>query len=44
MIQSTKNNLAGLWYPMVIAAICFVVGALLIKETKDRNLSDDTRS
>jgi MFS family permease len=44
MIQSTNNNLAGLWYPMVIAAICFVVGALLIKETKDRNLSDDARS
>jgi len=35
LIQATGNNFAGLWYPMAIAAICFVIGALFIKEAKD---------
>jgi|GEM_PF-2833976 len=35
LIQAIGNNFAGLWYPMAIAAICFVIGALFIKETKD---------
>jgi MFS family permease len=25
----------GLWYPIVVAAICFVIGMLFVKETKD---------
>jgi hypothetical protein len=27
-----------LWYPIIIAAITFVVGMLFIKETKDRDI------
>lgn len=34
MIESTGNNFAGLWYPMLIAGVCFVVGTLLVPETK----------
>ena len=41
LIQATGNNLAGLWYPMLIAGICFVIGALFIKETKDHRLDTD---
>ncbi len=33
LLQKTGNNFSGLWYPMAIAAICFVVGAVLVKET-----------
>jgi MFS family permease len=39
LIQTTKNNFAGLWYPMAIAGICFVVGALLIKENKNVDIT-----
>jgi MFS family permease len=28
----------GLWYPIVIALITFVIGALFVKETKDRDI------
>jgi len=31
---ATHNIYAGLWYPMTVAAITFVVGSLLLKETK----------
>jgi hypothetical protein len=34
-----KPYLEGLWYPMVIAAICFVVGALFING-KDNRIDD----
>jgi MFS family permease len=33
LLTVTKNNYAGLWYPMVIAAVCFVIGAIFLKET-----------
>lgn len=39
LIQATGNNLAGLFYPIAIAAICFVVGMLFIKETKDIDIT-----
>ena len=35
MVAQNGNMYYGLWYPIVIAAICFVVGLLFIKETKD---------
>ena len=28
----------GLWYPIIIAAVCFVIGMLFIKETKDNDI------
>ena len=44
LIQSTGNNLAGLYYPIAIAAICFVVGALFIKETNQVDIEDHTKA
>ncbi len=32
LVGITGNNLAGLWYPIAIASITFVVGSILIKE------------
>ncbi|MDY0088713.1 MAG: hypothetical protein RBS78_09245, partial [Coriobacteriia bacterium] len=33
IIGATGNAFAGLWYPMIIAAVCFVVGMIFVKET-----------
>jgi MFS family permease len=38
MIAATGDIYYGLWYPVIFAAITFVVGALFIPETKDRDL------
>ena len=40
MIQGTGNNYAGLWWPMLIAGICFVVGTLFVKETNQVDITD----
>ena len=32
------NIYYGLWYPIIVAAITFVIGALFVKETKDNNI------
>lgn len=34
-----KPFLEGLWYPIILAGVCFVIGALYINE-KDRNIYD----
>jgi len=39
LINSTGNNFAGLWYPMTVAAICFVVCAVAIPETKHHDIA-----
>jgi hypothetical protein len=28
----------GLWYPIIIALVTFVIGALFVKETKDNDI------
>ncbi len=38
VIAATGNIYSGLWYPIVIAGICFVVGVLFLPETKDREI------
>ncbi len=35
VIASTGNIYAGLYYPMIVASITFVVGSLLLKESRD---------
>jgi hypothetical protein len=35
IVAQTGNMYNGLWYPVVIASITVVIGALFIKETKD---------
>ena len=31
----------GLWYPIIIALLTFVIGLLFVRETKDRNIYAD---
>ncbi|HVI31741.1 MFS transporter [Phenylobacterium sp.] len=38
MVAATGNIYYGLWYPVVVAAVTFVVGVLLVRETKDVDL------
>lgn len=39
--ESTQNIYAGLYYPMTIAAITFVVGSLFLKETHGHKIWDE---
>ena len=34
-IRDRGNIYSGLWYPIIIAAVTFVIGILFIPETKD---------
>jgi MFS family permease len=36
IVAATGNVFAGLWYPVILAALCFVVGALALPETRGR--------
>jgi hypothetical protein len=38
MVAATGDIYYGLWYPIVIAMVCFVVGLLFVPETKDRDI------
>jgi len=40
LVAATGNIYAGLWYPIVIAAMTFVVGIIFLPETKDRDIRD----
>jgi len=40
MVAATGDIYYGLWYPIVIALMTFVIGTLFIKETKDRSITD----
>jgi MFS family permease len=42
LIKSTGNNFAGLWYPMIIAAICAVVCYVAVPETSHVNIESDS--
>jgi MFS family permease len=41
VIAATGSMYDGLWYPIIIAGICFVVGVFFLPETKDRNIRED---
>ncbi|MES1240081.1 MAG: MFS transporter [Acidobacteriota bacterium] len=40
MVARAGNIYAGLWYPVVVALMTVVVGALFLRETKDRSIQD----
>ncbi|MFA6232204.1 MAG: MFS transporter [Rhodanobacter sp.] len=40
IVALTGNIYSGLWYPVIIAAMTFVIGVLFVGETKDVDLSD----
>ncbi|HEX2609006.1 MAG TPA: MFS transporter [Flavisolibacter sp.] len=35
-----SDHLSGLWYPIGVAALCFIIGCLYISNRKDRDLTD----
>ena len=35
IVAATGNIYSGLWYPIAIAAVTFVIGSLFVRETKD---------
>ena len=41
IVAATGNIYSGLWYPIVIAAMSFVVGLIFLPETKDRDITTD---
>jgi len=38
IVAATGDIYNGLWYPIVIASITFVIGVLFVPETKDRDI------
>ncbi|MNJ71837.1 hypothetical protein D3C77_684290 [compost metagenome] len=40
MVAATGNIYYGLWYPIAIAVLTLIVGALFLKEGKDVNIHD----
>jgi MFS family permease len=40
IVAATGNIYNGLWYPIVVALMSVVVGALFLRETKDREISE----
>jgi MFS family permease len=41
IVASRGNIYAGLWYPIIVALMSFVIGSLFIRETKDRDIRHD---
>jgi len=39
IVVATGNIYSGLWYPVVVAAMSFVVGLIFLPETKDRDIT-----
>lgn len=40
LVLLTGNIYYGLWYPVIVAVMTFIIGMVFLKETKDVNLSD----
>jgi MFS family permease len=38
IVAATGNIYSGLWYPIVVAGMTFVIGLLFVPETKDRDI------
>jgi MFS family permease len=39
LVAAKGNIYAGLWYPVIVAAITFVIGLIFIRETRDHRIS-----
>ena len=39
LVAATGNIYYGLWYPIVIAVMTFVIGSLFLRETKDVDIT-----
>jgi hypothetical protein len=42
IVAETGNIYAGLYYPMIVAGVTFIVGSLLLKETHGNRIWDET--
>ncbi|MET0794077.1 MAG: MFS transporter, partial [Polyangiaceae bacterium] len=42
IVAAQGNIYSGLWYPIIIASLTFVIGMLFVKETKDSPVYDQT--
>jgi MFS family permease len=41
MVAATGDIYYGLWYPIIVALMTFVIGVLFIRETKNRDIRED---
>jgi MFS family permease len=39
IVAATGNIYSGLWYPIIVAAVAFIIGLIFLPETKDRDIS-----
>ena len=40
IVAQTGNIYSGLWYPVIVASVTLVIGAVLVKETRGVSLHD----
>jgi hypothetical protein len=40
IVAASGNIYSGLWYPIVVAAMSFVIGLIFLPETKDRDITN----
>jgi len=38
IVAATGNRYAGLWFPIAVATMTFIVGSLLLRETKHNSI------
>ncbi|MDO8290932.1 MAG: MFS transporter [Parvibaculum sp.] len=38
IIAATGSMYDGLWYPIIVAGVCFIIGMIFLPETKDRDI------
>jgi hypothetical protein len=41
LVAASGDIYYGLWYPIIVAAMTFVIGTLLVRETKHHRIRDD---
>jgi hypothetical protein len=41
IVAAQGNIYSGLWYPIIIASMTFIIGSLFVKETKDVDIYKD---
>jgi MFS family permease len=41
IVAATGNKFAGLWFPITVATISFIVGSIMLRETKDQSIWDE---
>ncbi len=44
LIQSTGNQYAGLYYPIAVIAVCFIIGVLFVKETFKIDIATESQA